>query len=708
MHRVIALLLLACFCAVPAASASTSVLIDRSPAPDRLAAYDGSLRAEISDANSWQQTHLSVRSALDDEDRWMSPRDVRRHVVASRRSGVLPIAILHADYRRARPGASPLVDPAAVPGDVETGTIFSAAVLVPRTLRGADVTFRVDPDLVFSRSAAGLATLEIDFADGRGFVPSAFGALHSVSYATPGVRTLRVRARDVEGAELQAAFRFDVQGTVAPTPDDTIRVTGTIPYDAGFASGDGYVYLAPGHTDIVNPVVVAEGFDLDNSLDWDGLYELLNRENLVETLRAQGYDLVVFNFDDATDYIQRNAYAFMELLQQVRTRAGGTNDMVVVGASMGGLCSRLALATLEDMATPHGTRLYLAFDSPHSGAVIPLGVQHWVDFFADQSADAQALLDALNSPASRQQLIYHHLASNTAGLPDPLRAQLLADLAAVGDYPTQPRLVAIANGSGQQAGQGFNPGDQIVQWEADIIISSVVGNVWATPNGGPGTVFVGDLFILFSTNRDETITVSGTLPWDNSPGGFRNSMAQMDSVSAPFGDIIALHPNHSFIPTISALDLAVSDPFFDVAGAPNLMSLTPFDSLYFPTTNQEHVAIVAENAMWIIDEIGPLTVSIGAPQLAGGTLQLSGAPNPFRTRSALQFRLPEAATVDLRIYGVDGREVRRVLSGSLPAGNHRRAWNGLDEAGRAVPPGIYFARLQAGATSAVTRLVRIQ
>ena len=62
--------------------------------------------------------------------------------------------------------------------------------------------------------------------------------------------------------------------------------------------------------------------------------------------------------------------------------------------------------------------------------------------------------------------------------------------------------------------------------------------------------------------------VNGTLPYDSAPGGWRASMAQLDTTQAPYGDIVALHNAHCFIPTVSALDLPTSDLFFDVAGTP--------------------------------------------------------------------------------------------------------------------------------------------
>jgi len=98
-------------------------------------------------------------------------------------------------------------------------------------------------------------------------------------------------------------WRIEGAATVlaAPAPNDTIAITASIPYLGVAAKGSAYVYLAPGHGDITNPVIVPEGFDIDNAMGWNELYALLDQQNLIEDLRARGYDAVVLDFADATD-----------------------------------------------------------------------------------------------------------------------------------------------------------------------------------------------------------------------------------------------------------------------------------------------------------------------------------------------------------------------------------------------------------------------
>jgi hypothetical protein len=73
-------------------------------------------------------------------------------------------------------------------------------------------------------------------------------------------------------------------------------------------------------------------------------------------------------------------------------------------------------------------------------------------------------------------------------------------------------------------------------------------------------------------------------------------------------------------------------------------------------------------------------------------------PNPARGPTRLSFTLPVAAAggggVRLVICGTDGRLVRTLLEGSVPAGPHEVVWDTQGDDGRPVAPGVYFCRLE--------------
>ncbi|HSQ60357.1 MAG TPA: T9SS type A sorting domain-containing protein [Acidobacteriota bacterium] len=690
----------------------TGVLYDRVLPLSGIERFDGDGRA-VASRDLWRQLYEELRRASADPGQ--RPPVEALIARARGRQDAVPLAVVFDGYERIRRdalerGAIEIRDGRLLRGNgeaFEVRTAFAAAALREWTYRGTEVRFVLDRRDYFSNRGAAAPRLEADLDDGLGFRTMSFDLPLTARYARTGTKTLRLRATTADGATVETALAFSVRALAAPAPNDTIHVTGTIPYLGGVASGDAYVYLAPGRTQLQNPAVVVEGFDLYNDMNWDELYALLNQENLIETLRADGYDAVMLNFADATEYLQRNAFVVVELLQQIRDSVGPQRSMALAGASMGGLVSRYALAYMESNGFPHSVRTFISFDTPHMGANIPLGIQYWVKFFSGQSSDAAVFLGLLDRPAARQMLVYHYTdPAGTNGQADPLRGAFATDLAAVGDWPSQPRLVAIANGSDNGTGEPFAPGAQIVQWSYSDLFVAITGHVWAVPNVTSTKIFDGRLRILFSTTT-QAVTVNGTQPYDNAPGGWRASMAQLDSVAAPYGDIVALHNNHCFIPTVSALAYNTSDLFHNIAADPDPVSNTPFDAIYSQGTNQEHVAITPQNAAWIRNEVEAGVT--GVNPIAGLGVHLRTPwPNPSSGPVRIAFSLARPEAVDLRVFSVDGRQVANLARGVWGAGSHQVAWSGRDSRGTLTGSGVYFVRFATEDGVQTRRVVRFR
>ncbi|MFO7610297.1 MAG: T9SS type A sorting domain-containing protein [Candidatus Krumholzibacteriia bacterium] len=676
------------------------ILVDRVLPLAHLEDLDGRPDAPAADPARWRQALHELRRAADRDLGWPRPGDAAAVALSAAGRRDVPLGLIHARYDRLAG------DAATVPGEV-----LALGALRAIVHHGADVRFVLDPQRIFRHGTAGFVRLALDPDDGAGPRPLVPGRPLAAAYPTTGRKTLTLTATLADGRVLVARAVLDVARLVTPEPDQTLAITATVPYAGAVASGLAHILLAPGHAALANPVVVVEGFDLDNSMDWPVLYDLLNRENLLEDMRAAGFDAVVLDFTEATEPIQRNAFVLTELLAQVQEVLPAGRTVGLVGASMGGLVSRYALAWLETQGQGHAVRTWVSFDSPHLGANIPVGLQHWVAFFAGESAEAAFLLSRLDTPAARQMLLYHHRA--TAGgvaAADPQRAAWLADLDAVGGWPLLPRKVAVANGSGAGQDQGFAPGAMLVDYTYRSLLVDLDGDVWAVPDGGsPRTVFYGAINQIWPLpDTYLTVAVGGTMPWDSAPGGSRATMAQMDTTSVPYGDIVALHDSHCFIPTVSALALAGAGPFHDVDGDPDLMTLTAFDQVHFPAANQEHIALTPENKGWFLaalqDGLSAVDELPGAA--AAGPVLLPAAPNPFNPRTQVRFTLAEPGPVTLRVYDVAGRRVRTLLDRRvLAAGSHAAPWLGNDDAGRAVASGVYMIRLETGATARTGRVV---
>jgi Zn-dependent metalloprotease len=83
-----------------------------------------------------------------------------------------------------------------------------------------------------------------------------------------------------------------------------------------------------------------------------------------------------------------------------------------------------------------------------------------------------------------------------------------------------------------------------------------------------------------------------------------------------------------------------------------------------------------------------------APALESGLI--APKPNPAVATTVLSFSLLREGGIDLRIWDVAGRCIRRLAGGRWPAGGHEIVWDGRNDAGERVPAGLYFAGLHAG------------
>jgi hypothetical protein len=105
---------------------------------------------------------------------------------------------------------------------------------------------------------------------------------------------------------------------------------------------------------------------------------------------------------------------------------------------------------------------------------------------------------------------------------------------------------------------------------------------------------------------------------------------------------------------------------------------------------------------------GSQSTGVDVAHQFGNELQLVAVPNPFSGKVNLTFHLDAPGQVTLRIYGVDGRLVRELLSQPLSFPALSVVWDGLDDGGQPVATGTYFARLERGTVKVVSRLVLIR
>jgi M6 family metalloprotease-like protein len=107
---------------------------------------------------------------------------------------------------------------------------------------------------------------------------------------------------------------------------------------------------------------------------------------------------------------------------------------------------------------------------------------------------------------------------------------------------------------------------------------------------------------------------------------------------------------------------------------------------------------------FVPDEAAGVEVEVAADP----ALDLRVRPNPSTSGTVMEFAVPVASRVTLRVYDVRGRLVRSVFDGVRVAGAYRMEWAGKDCAGAEAAAGIYFARLDVGELSAVKKVVLVR
>ena len=139
--------------------------------------------------------------------------------------------------------------------------------------------------------------------------------------------------------------------------------------------------------------------------------------------------------------------------------------------------------------------------------------------------------------------------------------------------------------------------------------------------------------------------------------------------------------------------------------------------------SQKHTRIAAKNVQhWIhlakqingqddIFQHGLRTLERLAKALAPKeTALLPNYPNPFNPETWIPFQLANPADVSISIYAADGKVVRTLQLGSMPAGryqNRSRAahWDGKNAVGEPVASGLYFYTLTAGDFTATRKML---
>jgi hypothetical protein len=528
------------------------------------------------------------------------------------------------------------------------GRNFMASVLINK-VQSLSHTFILDENLFFTETGEQIQYLNIDFDDGNGDVMLYPNDEYNVTYSSYGEKIIRVEAHFVNGV-YSCKTNLDVEPQPpSQTPSSSILHVDTTYLGQPYSGNYKIYYGCNNGEQIKKPLIFVEGFDplntnrIDNPDTISDLYHIANQNRLVGQLRNRGYDVIILDFANGGAKIQANAMVLMALINTINQQITTSNELVIVGASMGGLVARYALAYMEQHNKDHKTRLYVSFDTPQQGAYYPLSAQyllHQLDissfFFWLYGINIKYgnLPDLMECDAAKQMLVYHYSATNNLKAnPHQLRLDFISDLNALSTtgYPQHCRKIAVSEGSGNGEG-GLNVVENPYV-DVNTLTDSykVILKMTPLPDHVSEMIFNVDLgvrvkiwffyviFKLVPPLDNISVTVDNTKPYDSAPGGY---YPVMKDVIKGLSDALELgladYPGtECFIPTMSALDIKSSESLtYDIrdnityhenAAEITDHNITPFDAIYVEGTNHQHINAGVTSYMvdWLIGQIDP-------------------------------------------------------------------------------------------------------
>jgi len=501
------------------------------------------------------------------------------------------------------------------------------------------------------------------------------------------------------------SFMKEVQpGPIQNRSNAVVPITATIGYQgyeetqAYFGEGEYEIFLDNVDGVLDKPIIILDGFDPGDGRDITGLYNSLSfdGDNLADIVRDEGFDIIILNapqystdgkdIDGGADYIQRNAFVLIEMINFLNDQKVGDEELVVLGPSMGGLIARYALAYMEQNSLASETRLYISLDSPHRGANIPISLQYVINYLAQSLGDPDALAiveEVLNSPAAKEMLLDHvlgHLLAGSTFEQDPtkllpvgapnFRDAFQAELDALG-FANNVRNVTMVNGSGISVGTG-TPGIQVIDTTLDIAAFTTADvNLHFMPAANQSlnvsffeTFLFGLSVDLFTADASSTALSDGV---DSSPGGTGNISSALSGAGGNqvIMDFIAAleQDDYSFIPTISALAIENEDDWYvapDIGGIHN----SAFVNTFIPDVNESHTEVTAASAAFALAEIRQEPLGVSDVDLANKYVLVR---NPVGQQIQLKLDASVAyGSVEISVTAITGQQLfsKKVLNPS--------------------------------------------
>ena len=161
------------------------------------------------------------------------------------------------------------------------------------------------------------------------------------------------------------------------------------------------------------------------------------------------------------------------------------------------------------------------------------------------------------------------------------------------------------------------------------------------------------------------------------------------------------------------MSLFVNPPPGSSFSAPNLVLSVP--PVTYGTMVNQNQAEFESDEFRLGDTSGDVAPGVTGVALGGGPAGGIGgpslrriAPNPLVSETTIQYEASGDARLRLVVLDIRGRVVSVLRDEAAGGGVRSVRWNGTDDSGRQVPPGVYFVRLTSGGVAKTGRVLVIR
>ena len=215
-------------------------------------------------------------------------------------------------------------------------------------------------------------------------------------------------------------------------------------------------------------------------------------------------------------------------------------------------------------------------------------------------------------------------------------------------------------------------------------------------------------FSFADVNRDDTVNLADLV-------AIASNFADPD-LEALAG--INIYPDVNGDGLVNLIDLLIAASEIDAAAAAPTLSKNQIQKYNLTAKNlaawirlAKQLNLTEPNLQQGIEVLGQLLATLSTQdRLPKNTALLPNYPNPFNPETWIPFQLAKTSDVSISIHSPDGKLVRSLELGQLPAGVYKHKsraayWDGRNELGESVASGVYFYTLTSNEFAATAKML---